>query len=148
MDNLYNVYWTEFMASLRNRTAFPLDVKKAPRGNWIAWSCFGRAGFKLIASVDKKDGWVCVNFGIDRRDQKHNFALLYDKRNEINKDVGLDLRWDRMPPEKSSTQAIVTKYGVKLQDPKDWLNQHVWMLEVLEKLYNGFHGHIHVLPVD
>jgi hypothetical protein len=148
MDSFYSAYWTEFMAELRRQGKFPLGPKKAPQRNWIEWSCFGRTGFKLIASVGKKDGWICVNFGIDSHDQKHHFAPLSGKRNEINKDVGLELRWDRLDPEKSSTQAIMTKNGADVQNPKDWQNQHIWMLENLEKLYNGFHSHVRALHVD
>ena len=63
----------------------------------------------MLQSVSQKDGWICVNFGIDSMAQKHHFADLYDNRDRINKDVGLDLRWDQMSVEKSSTQAIITK---------------------------------------
>ncbi|WP_224961250.1 DUF4268 domain-containing protein [Geomonas subterranea] len=149
MDNFYESYWAAFMTELERRPGFPLKSKKVPKNkNWIGWSCFGRKGFKLLASLDQHSDWICINFGIDMRDQKHHFSTLYSKRLQINSDVGLELRWDRLPPEKSATQAVITKWGVDVQNRSDWVKQHAWMLDVIEKLYTGMLCHIEALPAN
>ena len=55
MSNLYDAYWTGFMAALEGRAGFHLKAKKIPHANCIVWSCFGRKGFKLIASVSQSE---------------------------------------------------------------------------------------------
>lgn len=146
MSNFYSKYWDVFLVSLRARPAFPLKLKKGPiTNNYLSWNCFGRKGFKLIVSLQENGDWICVNFGIDSKDQKHHFKALAAKQNEINKMVGEKLRWRPMGNERSDTQAILTKYNVDVHDRSDWANQHAWMLDNLEKFYNAFITHVDAL---
>ncbi len=146
MSNFYTQYWDAFLVALEARTNFPLKIKKGPiTNNYLSWNCFGRKGFKLIASLQENADWICVNFGIDSRDQKHHFKTLAAKQYEINKDVGEKLRWKPLGNERSDTQAILTKYQVDVQNRSDWANQHSWMLDRLEKFYKAFKEHVDVL---
>lgn len=146
MSRFYSDYWKEFMEIMGSRAGFPLKLKNGPIfNNFVSWSCFGRKGFKLIASLQENADWICVNFGIDSRDQKHHFKSLSAKQNEINRDVGEQLRWRPKGNERSDTQAILTKYNVDVHDRSDWSNQHEWMLDRLEKFYEVFKGYVGAL---
>jgi len=113
--SFYSEYWEKFLESLNKKESFPLAAKKsAGDKNWIHWECFGQKGFKLIVSLDQNSDWICVNFGIDKRDQKYKFDTLKKNMGQINKNSGLDLRWDPLGKERSNTQAILTKYGVDI----------------------------------
>ena len=134
------------MLALQGRPNFPLASRKAHNVNWLEWSCFSRKGFKLQASLRKDQDWIAVNFGIDSRDQKHHFkALLADQR-EIDREVGTTLRWTPIFDEKSDTKAVLIRRGVNVHHEADWTNQHIWMLDGLERLHNAFGPHVALLP--
>lgn len=146
MSSFYHKYWTQFLSELEIKSDFPLKSKKAPENNWITWACFGRPGFKLIVSIDENSDWLCVNFGIDARNQKHHFLALKTKKDIIEKSFGGKLRWDPQGNERSNTQAILTKYKVDVKDKSQWHEQHMWLLNNLEKMYFAFKPHIESLP--
>ena len=112
------------------------------------WECFGRKGFKLIVSLDQNDNWICANFGIDRNDQKHHFVALKAKRDQIDKVFGSKLRWEPKGNERSSTQAILTKYGEDVQNRANWPEQHGWMLDCLEKMFIAFKPQLDCLVME
>jgi Domain of unknown function (DUF4268) len=86
-----------------------------------------------------------VNFGIGRVDQKFHFAALKEQKELIEKESRISLRWDPLGGEKSKTQAIITKYGIYVQNRAQWAEQHVWMLNCLEKMYFAFKPQIEIL---
>lgn len=143
MNSFYHEYWTDFTTSMRVRPDFPLKPRKVPtENNYIGWSCFGRKGFKLFVSLQENSDWICVNFGIDSRDQKHHFQALSALQKEINQSIGETLRWKPKGNERSDTQAVLTQYGVDVQNRLDWPDQHGWMLDNLEKFYKVFKVHV------
>lgn len=144
--SFYKEYWEEFLEALRSKGSFPLSSKKtASDKNWLHWECFGRKGFKLIVSLHQNSDWICVNFGIDRVDQKFHFAALKEQKELMENESGISLRWDPLTGEKSKTQAIITKYGMDVQNRAQWAEQHAWMLNCLEKMYFAFKPQIEVL---
>ena len=145
----YKEYWAEFLDAMKLKTDFPLSLKKTVGDkNWLHWECFGRKGFKLIVSLDQNDNWICVNFGIDRNDQKHNFADLKAKRDQIDKVFGSKLRWEPKGNERSSTQAILTEYGKDVQNRAKWPEQHEWMLDHLQKMFIAFKPQVDCLVTE
>lgn len=146
MSDFYSKYWDEFLATMKARPDFPLKLKKGPiTNNYLTWNCFGRKGFKLIVSLQENADWICVNFGIDSKDQKHHFKALAAKQYEINNVVGEKIRWQPMGNERSNTQAVLTKYHVDVQNRLDWAQQHSWMLDHLEKFHEAFKVHVDAL---
>jgi len=146
MSNFYHKYWTQFLSDLAKREDFPLKSIKASEKNWMTWTCFGRPGFKLIISIDENGDWLCCNFGIDNRDQKHHFPTLKAQKEVIEKSTGSKLRWDPQGNERSNTQAILTRYKVDVNDRSQWPEQHAWLLDQLEKMYFSFKLHVESLP--
>jgi hypothetical protein len=134
------------LSELDKRQNFPLKSRKPPEKNRIAWSCFGRPGFKLIVSINDNEDWLCVNFGIDANDQKHHLSVLKAKRDIIEKAFGTKLRWEPFGNERSNTQAILTKYKEAVRDRLQWAQQHAWFLDHLEKMYYAFKQQIDKLP--
>lgn len=146
MGSFYQKYWTQFISELEKKSDFPLKSKKAPENNWMAWACFGRPGFKLIVSINENADWLCVNFGIDARDQKHHFQALKERKDIIEKSFGSGLRWYPMENERSNTQAIFTLKNVGVKDSLLWNKQHSWLLDHLEKMYFAFEPQVSALP--
>ena len=144
--SFYNEYWGELLDAMRMKKNFPLMAKKTSGdNNWLQWECFGRKGFKLLVSLRQDSDWICVNFGIDSKDQKHHFASLKRTKSQIENSFGSKLRWEPLGNERSKTQAIYTKYGLDVQDRDQWAEQHAWILSSLEKMYFAFKPHIEAL---
>ena len=98
--------------------------------------------------MHQDDDWICVNFGIDSRDQKHHFTTLLEKRVEIEKNIGKELYWELKGNEISNTQAKLTNYNVNIRNRDLWVGQHAWILEHLEKMYFAFKPHVDRLVTD
>ncbi|MGE3550379.1 MAG: DUF4268 domain-containing protein [Geobacter sp.] len=142
--NFYQEYWEAFNRKLSSIGSSPLKPKMSS-ANWLAWSCFKKGGFRLIVSLRQDSDWIAVNFGIYDQKHEHYFTELYDKRHEIEKELGFTLRWVPIGTEKSSTQAILTQYGVDVQNRTDWNSQHSWMLDHLLKMHSVFTRHVREL---
>ena len=73
-------------------------------------------------------------------DDKELFRSLYERKAEIETDVGAELDWRELPEKKASR--ILIKRNANLTDEQDWPQQFEWVIDKLVKMKKAFKKHI------
>lgn len=73
-------------------------------------------------------------------DNKELFNYLYDQKEEIEAECNLDLIWESLDEQTSSTISVINIFD--LDDDWAWDDSIEWQLEIAEKLYNTFSDRI------
>lgn len=69
-------------------------------------------------------------------DNKELFKSLEEHKDEINREVGVDLVWDELPGKKASSISIEKKFDTYNKD--DWNNQFEWIMSILISMKTTF----------
>lgn len=128
-------YWKQLREFLLDRDG---DVKprKARPQNWATFAV-GRSGFVLKASVHTQKKFVKVLLGCRGKHAEAHFNLLKQDRENIEKELGEELRWVELPKHQAS------RIELRLQDAdptdeSDWPRQHKWLADKLEAFHEVF----------
>ena len=73
-------------------------------------------------------------------DDKELFRSLYERKAEIEADVGAELDWRELPEKKASR--ILIKRNANLTDEQDWPQQFDWVMDKLVKMKKAFKKYI------
>ena len=73
-------------------------------------------------------------------DDKELFRSLYERKAEIEADVGAELDWRELPEKKASR--ILIKRDVNLTDEQEWPQQFDWVMDKLVKMKKAFKKYI------
>ncbi len=126
-------FWSALMNELKDTKSSIRPKKPRPQA-WMGFS-IGRAGFNLVGWLNSKEKWIGVYLYLDPPHAKAHFALLAQKREEIEQQLG-ELEWRELPDRKASTIRLRRK-----SDPMkkaDWPGQIEWMVEQLEAFNQTF----------
>ena len=126
-------FWAALMKQLKD-TKSSIRAKKPRPQAWMGFS-IGRAGFNLTGWLNSKEKWIGVYLYLDPPHAKAHFALLVQRREEIEQQLG-ELEWRELPDRKASTIRLRRK-----SDPmrkEDWPGQIEWMIEKLEAFNRTF----------
>ena len=73
-------------------------------------------------------------------DDKELFRSLYERKAEIEADVGAELDWRELSEKKASR--ILIKRNANLTDEQDWPQQFEWVMDKLVKMKKAFKKYI------
>ena len=73
-------------------------------------------------------------------DDKELFRSLYERKAEIEADVGAELDWRELPEKKASR--ILIKRDANLTDEQEWPQQFDWVMDKLVKMKKAFKKYI------
>lgn len=134
-------FFTAFRDYMEESGSFIRCQKPSPQ-HWMSHS-IGRAGFSLssVASAwnSEKSTWepeIRVELVVHGKNAKHNFALLEQKRVQIETAMGFTLTWHN--PENKNMCRIYARKDANFLDPNFWPEHHAWLKEKLETFYNVF----------
>jgi len=138
-------YWTQLLAEIIKKS--PLFANISPStDNWIGIG-MGRGGFNLNLVISKKyaRAEIYINRG-EMEENKKAFDALYALKDEIEKEFGGKLIWERM--EDNVTSRI--KYqldGVDVSNEGDWSKMNEFLIDVAERMHRAFKDPIRKLKV-
>ena len=72
--------------------------------------------------------------------QKHIFQSLYQKKDEIELNIGMTLDWQALPEKKGSR--ILVEKPVNLTDQTDWNNQFEWIMDTCLRMKRTFQKYL------
>ena len=71
---------------------------------------------------------------------KNLYCQLHDNKDDIEKDLNLELDWRELPTKKASRIIIVRT--AKLQDQNEWTKQFDWIVDIVLKFRSTFKKYI------
>ena len=139
-------FWTELLEKARTRT--PLHANTSPSDrSYINTYDVGKPGLELIYRARQHDAQV--ELYIKRRgreaETKAMFDRLYENREDIEREFGDSLIWERRSEAMSSKIAYVISGG-GYRDEEKWPAIHDAMIDAMIRLERAMRPHINRLP--
>jgi hypothetical protein len=103
------------------------------------WTNFalGKSYFNMAAVSSVRDNFLRVEFLINTDNSKEDFRKLKEKfEQQSYEQISKDLIWDEIPDKKMSW--VYLKKEANVNNKSDWLKQHQWFMETLEKFDKFF----------
>ena len=138
-------YWTALKEYLTECGSKLRSQKPHPQ-HWTNYS-IGRSGFSLCATVNTQLNRIGAELQINHDNAKQFFQLLYQQKEDIEREMGVALEWCELPDKKSS-RIITFLEEADLTDEGDWKRQHSWLRDVLEKLDRVFRERVKNLSAN
>lgn len=138
-------YWQAF-ANRLSQTGSIIRARKPRPRHWMNFAV-GRSGFRLGTFANTRDKRIGVQLIIHKGDIEAYYHLLFEDKDEIERELGTPLQWRELPHRK---QSHITLHNRQL-DPNNrtnWPQQHAWLQENLEAFYNVFSPRIKTLHAD
>ena len=132
-------YWTAFNNYAFANKAFAKEFKqrKPSTDHWMSFSIGSSACGMSILRLQQQSQ-VGVELYIN--DDKELFRSLYERKAEIEADVGAELDWRELPEKKASR--ILIKRNANLTDEQEWPQQFDWVMDKLVKMKKAFKKYI------
>lgn len=136
-------YWTALHEAL-DRAAGPVSGnRKAQPQSWMTYS-IGRSSFNLGAVMLRAKRQIRAELYIAGEDAKVFLALLQERQQAIEQELGYPLDWDALPNRRDS-RVSVSLCDLDPEDERDWPRQHAWLAEKLNDLHRVFHIRVRAL---
>ena len=132
-------YWTAFNNYAFANKAFAKEFKqrKPSTNHWMSFS-IGSSACGMSVLRLQQQSQVGVELYIN--DDKELFRSLYERKAEIEADVGAELDWRELPEKKASR--ILIKRDANLTDEQEWPQQFDWVMDKLVKMKKAFKKYI------
>ena len=142
----YREFWTEFLAELRNRRPGLTRAKQGQPQNWLNIGA-GRTGIRYNVAFTR-DRQFKVEVYFDYADAELNrkvFDLLEAEKDNIEREIGKELNWERIDDRVAKRIAVYTDGSI--EDSEDDLQALChWGLTTLEEFVEVFRDRILSLP--
>ena len=142
-NQLYLEYWTALGDLLEQRSS--IIKPRQPSRNNSASFAVGRSGFRLTARANVRQKWIYVRLVLTGEDAEPHFYLLRQDSIDIQKEIGIALKWN---PGRKEKHIRGPQYDVDLEDRHDWNRQHQWLGEQLEAFHNAFSSRVKALDAS
>ena len=129
-------FWNKFLNECNKHNNLFQNIN-AGKDSWL-WKSAGLSGIGYAVVIS--GSYAKVEFAISLPDKDKNkliFENLLNKKEQIEKEIGLNLTWDKRELRKSS----VVKYelnDVSIYNEEDWEKMIKFMVENIEKFVNVF----------
>jgi len=138
-------FWTQFLTEINKKNSLFANISPST-DNWIGIG-MGRGGFNLNLVISKKyaRAEIYINRG-EMEENKKAFDSLYSLKDEIEKEFGSKLTWERM--EDNVTSRIKHQLdGVNVTNEEDWPKMNEFIIDSAERMHRAFKDPIHKIKV-
>jgi hypothetical protein len=139
-------YWAAFHKVLDELNG-PVNGSKTPQPqSWMHYSV-GRSNFAVGGVMLRMQNKVRAELYIAGSHAKVFFNQLENERDDIEKEIGYPLDWDKIDQRRDCRIAIYLD-GVDPEDSRQWPKQHRWLAERVNDLHRVFAERIRRLDVE
>ncbi len=138
-------YWDKFHSVL-NSSPGPISSNRKPQPQSWMYYGIGRNGFRLGAAMIRQKNQIRAELYIYGDEAKMLLAVLKQQRNQIEKELGYSLEWEKLPTRRDSRIAIYLN-EVNPDDESDWTRQHKWLAKHLNEMHSVFSERIKTLDI-
>jgi hypothetical protein len=135
-------YWASFAEYIRRKMPTP-QIKQAKRGVGYPFINIGKSGYRIQGNLSTQKQRIGVKLVIP---DKSIFRALYAQRDAIEREIDGPLDW-QCNSDGKKTRILLYKGGVNPANEAQWPEQHVWMLENLERFRATFVPRLKSLPL-
>ena len=138
-------FWAQLLAEMNKKNSLFANVSPSTE-NWIGIG-MGRGGFNLNLVISKKyaRAEIYINRG-ETEENKKAFDSLYNFKDEIEKEFGGKLTWERM--EDNVTSRIKHQLdGVSVTNEEDWPKMNEFIIDTAERMHRAFKDPIRKMKV-
>lgn len=138
-------FWTQFLAEINKKNSLFANISPST-DNWIGIG-MGRGGFNLNLVISKKyaRAEIYINRG-EMEENKKAFDSLYNLKDEIEKEFGGKLTWERM--EDNVTSRIKHQLdSVNITNEEDWPKMNAFIIDAAERMHRAFKDPIRKIEV-
>ncbi|MBI3273798.1 MAG: DUF4268 domain-containing protein [Candidatus Colwellbacteria bacterium] len=138
-------FWTQFLTEISKKNSLFANISPST-DNWIGIG-MGRGGFNLNLVISKKyaRAEIYINRG-EMEENKKAFDSLFNLKEEIEKEFGDKLTWERM--EDNVTSRIKHQLdGVNITNEEDWPKVNEFMIDAAERMHRAFKDPIRKMKV-
>ena len=129
-------FWTQFIEEINKKSSMCSNINPST-DNWIAVA-IGMSGVSINLVVSKKyaRSEIYINRG-NKDENKKIFDYFFNLKDQIEKDFGYKLTWERM--EDNVTSRIkYQKDGVDISNKDDWDEVNVFLIDGAVRMRNAF----------
>lgn len=119
-------FWTEFRDYLINKKS-KLRPRKAHPQHWFDMT-FGHSKAQISLTMNTKTDEIACEIYV--HDSKEVYNGYFEKKDKIEKELGMELVWMGLPGKKASRIKIIK--GSDLDDRKSWNEEFDWMMKTAE----------------
>ncbi len=127
----YN-YWAKVQEYIDNNSDI-LKSRNPQQQNWYDLA-LGTSQAHIMLSINSIKKYVTCNIYIN--DNKSLYDCLYAQKDDIERELGLKMEWNKMDNKKASTIEIIKE--IDPMDENNWEESIQWQVLTAEKLYYGF----------
>lgn len=148
-------YWTALRDVLLSAEG-PTRPQKAHPQPWLVMPV-GRSGFHLSAGRNSQKSWIRAELYFDHsglkkqapyREANAYFGALKKEREAVERELGFSLEWEDLLT-KGSCRVATYDRDCDPTDESDWLAQHEWLADRLNRMHRVLAPRIKVLkPLD
>lgn len=138
-------YWAAFAEYLQTHTS-EFRIKRANKDHWFSFAA-GRSGSAISATISvERYKRIGVELYNQRDDTKVIFDALHAQKEEIERQIGTPLEWQRLDSRKA-TRIVLFRTGEDPANASEWPRQHEWMLAYMLKFRRVFGPRLKALPL-
>lgn len=138
-------YWASFGEFLKTHNA-AFRIKRANKDYWFEFP-IGRSGFVISSTISADKKRIGVELYIANDPVKCAFKALFAQKSVIEAEFGEQLDWQELPAKKASRIALL-RLNTDPSDGTARREQHVWMLEKMERFRSVFSSRVKALKMD
>ncbi len=129
-------FWSQFLEACNQRNKYCANLSPSTDA-WIGTALgFAGVGINIVVSKRYARTEVYINRG-EKEENKRIFDIFYGMKDQIEKDFGGKLIWERM--EDNVTSRIKNELsGVNIANESDWSKMNDFMIDSLERMQNAF----------
>ena len=107
----------------------------------------GRSGFALVAALNSQKKWITASLEFNGDNAGNYYQLMEAQREEIDSEAEFELNWEELPNRKMA-RISVKKTGADPTDKGEWNEQHKWLVNRLNHMYELFHHRVKELDLS
>ena len=133
---LQKEFWTGLKDFLTENNTF-LRMREPRPQHWYNFG-IGKSkfGIALIIDTQKSEIRCCLN--LYGNDAKKNFSFIHKGKNDIENEVGSELRWREMEGSKMSQITLSQNVNGNVKDKENWEDCFVWYKDKAETFHKVF----------
>lgn len=132
-------YWTAFNEYAFNNKAFAsaFKKKKPSTDHWMVLT-IGSSECHIALLQVRKEGKIFVEFYI--YENKELFHSLFEKKEEIESEIGSELDWRELPERKASR--VLIGHEIDFENKDEWQTQFDWLIDKAVKMKKAIKKYI------
>ena len=133
---LQKEFWTELKDYFTDNNTF-LSMRTPRPQHWYSFGV-GKSYFGIDIRIDTQKNITWCDFNLWGSDVKDNYSFLLKDKDEIENELGYELKWREMEGKKMSQISLSNNVNGNIKDRETWEDCFVWFKETAETFHKVF----------